>query len=162
VERLQLQHKAPNGSSAAPAKNNAARASELPRDFTHLHLLSASRQLPLATTTPAVRQRVMAARRPVPTRAADDSINGVPGGGPSCPNALQISRSGERPGLRGPDASHCGSSQSRADDCARIPGQERDRIWYRPRHGSCRSCDASDRRLPSRTMIDARARGNRR
>jgi len=58
---------------------------------------------------------------------ADDSINGVPGGGPSCPNALPITRSGERPGLRGPDALHCGSSQSPADDCARFPGRERER-----------------------------------
>jgi hypothetical protein len=65
VERLQLQQKAPNGSSAGPAKNHVVRASEPPRGFTHLHLPGASRKFSPATTTSAVRQRVTAARRPV-------------------------------------------------------------------------------------------------
>jgi hypothetical protein len=106
VQRLQLQYATTNSSSAIPA----VRTNGLRSDCIDTPALGASRPLPLISATPAMR-RLFNDSGASPSRAlgAHVSTNEVPGGGPPCHTALQVTRRGECPDfVRGPDTPLCG------------------------------------------------------
>ena len=96
MKRLRLQYATANSSSAVCAESFASGVSSSARAVTRVIRAEYCAHRPLAMTTSAMR-RLFNATEVLPGRAlgAHVSTNEVPGGGPPCHNALQVTRRGE-------------------------------------------------------------------
>jgi hypothetical protein len=111
VSGLQRQHKAAQTSTVLRAEASQFSAKALISDSSPLHSKNLLRTLPFSMLCrKATWQLTRVEAQPLRAFGACSSINGVPGDGPSCHNALRINRRGKRPGLRGPGASFYGGS----------------------------------------------------